>query len=211
MDHSFLAFLLVSIAVIVTPGQDTALTIRNTLASGPNGGLATALGVAMGQAVWALATSIGVVAILVASEAAFAAIKLAGAAYLIFLGLHSLHAALFAGGARTDHADRAAVAPLSPRKALVQGVLSNIGNPKMAIFFASLLPQFAPQDAAPFAAFMALGLVFCAMTFFWLTGYTLLVVKAGNVLRRPNIRRTLEGITGAALLALGLRIALSER
>jgi threonine/homoserine/homoserine lactone efflux protein len=88
------AFLAISVVVIVTPGQDTALTIRNTLAGGRTSGIMTALGVAAGQAVWALATAVGVVAFLVASEPLFAAVKLAGAGYIVFLGGQSLYAAI---------------------------------------------------------------------------------------------------------------------
>src|SRR5919204_249108 len=84
-----------------------------------------------------------------------------------------------------------------------QGVVSNLGNPKMAIFFTSLLPQFASS----FAALLALGLVFATMTLTWLTGYAIVVSKAGDVLRRSRIRRALDTVTGAVLVALGLRLA----
>jgi threonine/homoserine/homoserine lactone efflux protein len=93
MDGSFLTFLAVSIVVIVTPGPDTALTIRNTFRGGRAGGIGTALGASTGQLIWALATSVGLVAVLLASEPVFRAIRLAGAAYLIWLGLQSLRAA----------------------------------------------------------------------------------------------------------------------
>src|SRR5918992_2130675 len=99
-----LAFLGVAVVVIVTPGQDTALTVRNTLARGRRAGVRTAVGVVAGQAVWALAASAGVAALLVASEPAFVALKIAGAAYLILLGGQ----ALLAAARRTDPADRAA-------------------------------------------------------------------------------------------------------
>src|SRR5918998_3105428 len=131
-----LAFLGVAVLVIVTPGQDTALTVRNTLAGGRRAGVRTATGVVCGQAVWALAASAGVAALLVASEPAFLALKLAGAAYLIFLGGQALLAAV----RRQAHEPR--LPPGGNRHALRQGVLSNLGNPKMAVFFSSLLPQF---------------------------------------------------------------------
>ena len=211
MGH-LLAFLAVSLVVIVTPGPDTALTIRNTLGGGRRGGLGTALGVSTGQAVWTAATSAGVVALLLASAPAFAALRLAGAAYLVWLGIHALREALWpgrlAGRAGDDtHPARA----LSLRAAFRQGVLSNLGNPKMAVFFTSLLPQFAPDGGASFAALLALGLVFCLMTLVWLAGYALAVAKAGEMLARPGPRRVLEGLTGAALVALGLRLALERR
>src|SRR5258706_610564 len=93
LTDPLLAFLGISVLVIATPGPDTAITIRNTLLGGRTGGLATALGVATGQAIWALATSAGVVALLIASEPLFLAVKYAGAAYLVWLGWQSLRAA----------------------------------------------------------------------------------------------------------------------
>jgi threonine/homoserine/homoserine lactone efflux protein len=110
----------VSAIVICTPGQDTALTIRNTLGGGRGSGVATAGGVALGQAVWTVAASVGVVALLTASEPVFRALKLAGAAYLVYLGAQSLWAAIVRR--TSDHSVRASV-PLSPARALRQGVL----------------------------------------------------------------------------------------
>jgi threonine/homoserine/homoserine lactone efflux protein len=189
----FIAFLGVSLLVIVTPGQDTALTIRNTLLGGRRGGVRTAAGVAAGQATWTLAASAGVVAVLRASEPAFVAVRLVGAAYLVYLGLQTLlrrgHVELRVGG--------------SSRRALRQGLLSNLGNPKMAVFFTSLLPQFGSS----FATLVALGLVFCSLTFLWLSGYAWAVARAGDVLRRPRIRRALDRVTGVVLVAFGLRLA----
>jgi len=204
----FAAFLAVSLLVIVTPGPDTALTIRNTLLGGRRSGIFTALGVATGQAVWALATSAGVAALLVASEPVFAAVKLAGAAYLVLLGLQALRSALSPGTPRAEVG--ASTRALAPARALRQGLLSNLGNPKMAVFFTSLLPQFAHGEAT-FASLLLLGLVFCLLTLVWLTLYAAAVAKAGELLRRPRIRRTLEALTGAVLVALGLRLAAESR
>jgi threonine/homoserine/homoserine lactone efflux protein len=194
------AFLGVAVVVIVTPGQDTALTVRNTLAGGRRAGLRTATGVVCGQAVWALAASIGVAALLVASEPAFVALKFAGAAYLVFLGGQALLAAV-----------RRRPAPVEVRGKgggeLRQGLLSNLGNPKMAVFFSSLLPQFGDT----FGALLALGLVFCALTLTWLSAYALVIARAGDVLRRPRVRRTVDAVTGTALVALGLRLAATDR
>src|SRR5881397_3527985 len=159
-----LPFLGISVLVIVTPGQDTALTIRNTLLGGRASGVFTAVGVSAGQAVWTLATSLGIAALLVASEPAFLAVKLVGAAYLVFLGSQALVSAFRrrpAGGR-----ERGAGPRVAPRLALRQGFVSNLGNPKMAVFFTSLLPQFARSGS--FVTLMALGLVFCSMTLVWL-------------------------------------------
>jgi len=196
------AFLGVAAVVIVTPGQDTALTIRNTLAAGRRGGFGTAAGVALGQAVWTVAAAAGVAAVLGASEPAFLAVRVAGALYLVYLGLQTLVAAL---------RRRATPAAEHRRRhqrggAFRQGVLSNLGNPKMAVFFTSLLPQFAGS----FGAMLGLGLVFCSMTLIWLSAYALAVARAGDVLRRPRVRRIVDAVTGVALTLFGVRLAVER-
>jgi len=135
-------FLGVAALIIVTPGQDTALTIRNTLLGGRTGGMFTAIGVSMGQGTWTLVTSAGVGALLVASEPLFLALRLAGSAYLVFLGGRAIMAALRGVEPEATVIGRP-VRRLSALGALRQGVLSNLGNPKMLAFFTSLLPQFA--------------------------------------------------------------------
>jgi threonine/homoserine/homoserine lactone efflux protein len=207
---TLLAFLGISILVIVTPGPDTAVTIRNTLLGGRAAGLATAAGVATGQAIWAFATSAGIVALLVASEPLFLAVKYAGAAYLIWLGLLSLRAAFRPAGSHPAMA-RSPARSLKPRVAFGQGVLSDLGNPKMAAFFTSLLPQFVPAGDPSFAHLAALGLLFSAMTLLWLAGYALVIARIGHILRGGMFRRMLDGLTGAALVALGLRLATEQR
>lgn len=205
---SFLAFLSISVLVIVTPGPDTAITIRNTLLGGRVGGIFTALGIAAGQTIWALATSVGIVALLLASEPVFLATKYAGAVYLVYLGIQALRAAI----RPSEDAHPASGAPrptrqLTPFVAFRQGVISDLGNPKMAVFFASLLPQFVPAGSATVSALLSLGLVFAGMTFAWLTFYAIVIARLGDLLRRPAIRRGLEGVTGVVLIGLGLRVA----
>jgi threonine/homoserine/homoserine lactone efflux protein len=204
------AFLGISALVICTPGQDTALTIRNTLVGGRRGGLLTALGVSSGQAAWAVATSAGVAALIVASEPVFLALKLAGAAYLVYLGCQALWSAVV-GAHGHGSAIRARGGSRAGRRAYRQGVISNLGNPKMAVFFTSLLPQFAPTGCGAFAVLLALGFVFCLLTLVWLSLYAVVVARVGDVLRRSTVRRVLDAITGAVLVALGIRLAFERR
>jgi threonine/homoserine/homoserine lactone efflux protein len=196
-----LAFLGISLVVIVTPGQDTALTIRNTLVGGRGNGVRTAAGVASGQVVWALAASTGLAALLAASEPAFDALKFAGAAYLVVLGLHALSDAI------RGRAAHAAEERTQPRHGFRQGLISNLGNPKMAVFFTGLLPQFAPEHGPAFATMLALGVVFAALTLAWLTLYAFAVERARDALERSAVRRALDAATGTALIALGVRVA----
>jgi len=205
---AFPAFLAVAAVVIVTPGPDTALTIRNTLLGGRRPGISTGVGVAAGQLGWALATSAGLAGLLAASEPAFQALRLAGAAYLVLLGGQVLVGAL-RGRAAPDSFALAGESVRSPASlvAVRQGFVSNVTNPKMAVFFPSLLPQFAGSERASFPTLLLFGLVFSLMTLAWLTAYAIAVAKAGDFLRGTRIRRILEGFTGAVLIALGLRLA----
>lgn len=199
------AFLAVALAVIVTPGQDTALTIRNTVSGGRRGGIFTAVGVSSGQLLWTIATAVGVSALLVASQPAFVALKLLGSAYLVYLGAHALAGAVGRRGPAAALAGASGALPASA--AFRQGLVSNLGNPKSLAFFTSLLPQFGRS----FSSLLLLGLVFCAITSGWLTAYAVVVARVGDVLRRANVRRAIDGATGAVLVALGLRLATVHR
>jgi len=202
ISGSVLAFHGVAVVVIVTPGQDTALTIRNTLIGGRRAGLSTALGVGAGQCLWAVATSAGVGTIIVASEAASVTLKVLGSGFLVFLGVRAAVGAV-RSPAQEARPDAGACPQLPASSALRQGLLSNMLNPKMAAFFASLLPQFADS----FSTLLALGLGFSLMTMTWLSGYTLAVVKAAPILRKRRGRQAIEAVTGIVLIALGIRLA----
>jgi threonine/homoserine/homoserine lactone efflux protein len=208
----FIAFLGVAVLVIVTPGPDTAVTIRATLLGGRMGGVMTAFGVISGQACWTLAASAGIAALLVASEPAFLAVKFAGAAYLVYLGVQALLAAVGRGPAQESAPQRRPGHRLPPGRAYRQGLISDLGNPKMAAFFTSLLPQFGTTgDGSSFWLMLGLGLVFCALTWVWLAVYATAVAKMQDTLRRPRVRRTIEAVTGTVLVGLGVRVAAEGR
>jgi threonine/homoserine/homoserine lactone efflux protein len=207
--EALIAFVGVAALTIMTPGPDTALTVRNALIGGRRAGVATAAGVALGLSVWTAAASAGLAALLVASEPAFVAVKLAGAAYLVLLGAQTLvHA--WRGRPVEGDGEREA-ARLRPGVALRQGLLNDLGNPKIAVFFTTLLPQFAPAHGPAFATLLAFGLLFCAMTFAWLCVYSAVVARAGRALRGPRVRRALDAVMGAALVAVGVRVAVERR
>lgn len=190
-----IAFFLVAAVVICTPGPDTALTIRNTLLGGRGNGLRTAQGVAFGQALWTLAASAGVAALVSASQPVFVALRVVGAAYLVWLGLQAVAAAV--RGRRREHQPRGSAAGFR------QGLLSNLANPKMVVFFTSLLPQFGTG----FGELLTLGLVFAALTLLWLSGVALAVARTSRFLIRGRIRRTFDALSGLALAALGIRLS----
>jgi threonine/homoserine/homoserine lactone efflux protein len=202
------AFVPIAAVVICTPGPDTALTVRNALAGGRAAGIYTAAGVAIGQCAWTVAAGLGLAGVLRASEPAFLAIKIAGAAYLILLGIQSLRAARARHGAADTHAGTSQARPGRVR-ALRQGLLNDLGNPKMAGFFIGLLPQFAGRGSL--AGFLGFGFLFCLLTFGWLSAYSLVVSRARNLLGRPHVRRSLDALTGSVLIGLGIRLAAEQR
>ena len=194
MSH-LAAFIGISAVVIVVPGPDTALTVRNTLFGGRARGLATSLGVATGLVVWTLTASAGVAAVVTASQPVFDVVRIAGAAYIVWLGLATLRG------------HRGTAAPPRPGSGYRQGLLSNLGNPKIVVFFTSLLPQFA----SGFVALAALGIVFCGMTLAWLAAYAVVVARARGVIMRPRVQRVLDTLTGITLVAFGARLAVEQR
>jgi len=203
------AFVALAAVVIMTPGPDTALTIRNTISGGRRAGLGTAVGVSSGLAIWTLAAAAGVAALLVASEPAFLALKYAGAAYLIFLGLQTLVGAV--AGRAHDATPLFRRSPLTPIAALRQGLINDLANPKIAVFFSSLMPQFAPAHGSAFPTLLGLGLVFCGMTFLWLCFYAAAIDRLSALLRRTSIRRAIDAVMGTVLVVLGGRLALERR
>ena len=190
-----IAFLTVSILLIVAPGPDFALTVRNAVARGRRAGAATAAGVTCGLVVWAVAAAAGVAALLVASHPAFVALRVAGATYLVLLGLQALRNAL--RGSEPAQVGRRGRSPYA------QGFVSNLANPKIAIFFTSLLPQFGTS----FAALLGHGLLFGMLTLVWLIAVALI----GSVLRIPPVRRSLEAVCGVVLIGFGGLLATSRR
>ena len=209
MSHDFPAFLALAAVVIVTPGPDTALTIRNTIAGGRRAGVFTAAGVVAGQLVWTLACVVGVTALLVASAPVFAALRWVGAGYLVFLGVKTLIAA-FRSGAPVAVPGTAA-AGLAPGVAARQGLLSAVSNPKLAVFFVSLFPQFVTPGPGAAGGMLLLGACFGAMTLVWLSAYAFAIAKSSDWLARTGVRRALQAVTGTVLVAFGVKLAVEHR
>jgi threonine/homoserine/homoserine lactone efflux protein len=205
----FEAFVVISLLLAIAPGPDTALATRNALVGGRHAALFTVLGVATGLLVWTVAASVGIAALIQASEPAFLALKVIGSLYLMYLGIQALRAAFSRSGPRDlphEIAHR-----IRPRVAFRQGLLCNLGNPKVAIFFTSFLPQFAAGDHPSFLSLLLLALTFCAIGLSWLTIYSLGIARAGDFLRRPRVRRVIEGLTGTVLIGFGIRLAFERR
>lgn len=208
LDGGFLAFLAAAAVIVVVPGPDMALVLRNGLRGGRRPALATALGVNAGLVVWALAAALGIAALLQASATAFTLLKLAGAVYLAYLGLR-----LLLGSFRRHRpAGRGADLPaVTAATALRQGLLTNLLNPKVAVVYTTLIPQFVEPGPGAAARTVVLAATFVAMGLAWLTAYALCVGAVGGVLARPRVRAWVERATGAVLVALGIRLAFVRR
>jgi threonine/homoserine/homoserine lactone efflux protein len=200
MHSQLLPFVGTAILIALTPGADTAIVVRNALVAGAAPARRTAMGTASGLMVWGAASACGVAAVLNASAEAYTTVKLAGAAYLIWLGIQAIRHA----GAHEPTDGTSAGSPFR------QGLLCNLLNPKAGVFFTALLPQFvSPQDPA-LAVSLLLTAIAAATSLMWLTVYATLVPRAGDVLRRQPVRRAIDRVTGTVLIGLGVRLALSR-
>jgi len=200
----------VAALLTISPGPDMALMLRNALRGGSRVVVPTAIGTCSGLLVWGAGSSLGIAALLATSAELYTVLRVAGAAYLVFLGAGALRAALT--GRHADAAATAAAAePLGRAAALRNGLLANLLNPKIGVFYATLLPQFIPPGAPPLATSVLLAGIHAAMNLVWLSAYGLLLARAGDAVRRGRLRRVLEGVTGTVLVGLGLRVALESR
>ena len=185
----------------VTPGADMALVARSALGTGRRHAVWTTAGIASGLMVWGAASAIGVAALLAASAGAYDALRLAGGAYLVWLGL------------RTLLATRQAGAPPAPpragrgRGAYATGLVSNLANPKIVVFYSTVLPSFVPAGASVLAWSLLLAAIHAGMGLAWLSAYAWALHRARVVLERPRVRRALDAATGTVLVALGVRLA----
>lgn len=190
-------FALASLVLIAIPGPDQALIVRNALAGGRAAGLRTMLGGASGLLLHSTAAVLGLSALLAASATAYTSLKVAGVAYLLYLGMRMLREA----GAEAPQDARRGSRPYS------QGLLSNAMNPKCALFFLTFLPQFLPAHGARLPMALALAAVFEAIYLAWFTGLVALVDRVGDLLRRPRPRAWMDRISGSALVGFAARLA----
>jgi threonine/homoserine/homoserine lactone efflux protein len=208
VDARFAAFVGVAALLIVIPGPDMALVTRNALAGGRRAGTFTAVGVGLGSLGWAVAAALGVAGLLDRSAVAFHALKFAGATYLVLLGVRA-----WAGGrgSATNGPDLPGRDRRSSAgRALRQGALGNLLNPKAGVIFLSIFPQFvAPGD--PAGRLLAMLIAFEVMIVGWLVGYGALVSRIGRSRIGGTARRAIERVTGVVLIGLGLRLAAERR
>jgi threonine/homoserine/homoserine lactone efflux protein len=195
------AFLVLALLTVV-PGPDVAVVTRVGLSSGRRAAAVTAFGVAAGCLAWGVLTTAGLAAVLAASAELYTAVKLVGAAYLVFLGLQALWRTRRGSGPGAVD-----VAPGRDGRPLVTGLLTNLLNPKIAVFYTGLLPQLVPAGAPVEATMLGLVVVHALLTVAWLNAYAALLHAARDTLTRPRVRRAVERITGGVLIGFGVRVA----
>lgn len=198
----------VLLLAVMSPGPDFVIVLRSVLTSGRRAGMACAAGIGSGALVWAVVTSIGVAGLLAASAVAFTVVKLLGAAYLVLLGIQALLAARRGGYEQADE-PQAEQVRRSTFVAYRQGLLTNLFNPKVAVFFLALWPQFLPPDATV-ADTAILAAVAGVVPVIWFSVLSNVVTALRRFLTASRVRRTIDAVMGTLLVGIGVRIAISQ-
>jgi RhtB (resistance to homoserine/threonine) family protein len=205
--HHYWLFIATAIVLILTPGQDTFFILGRSLAGGRSAGVAAALGVSAGTVVHTILAALGLSALLATSPYAFMAVKFAGAAYLLYIGVKALMT-------RSAQAPGAHAATNGGRwPAFRQGIITNLLNPKVALFFLALMPQFiGAGSTSKVAAFLVLGFTFVTLGVIWCCVLAIAAAKLrGTFLRRPSIATWLNRVAGAMFIGLGIKLATARQ
>ncbi|MGG3564394.1 LysE family translocator [Neobacillus rhizosphaerae] len=205
MNSLYLAFIATSLLLILSPGIDTALVTRNTLTYSSKGGFFTAVGIASGVLVHTLATGLGLSIIIMQSTKLYFFIKLICSFYLIYLGITTLIK-------RSSKAKSIVLVDGDGQKRGLlplfgQGILTNVLNPKVAMFFLTFLPQFVQETGHFFQHALLLGCTYSALTLLWFIVYIHVMNRLKEWMTRPRVLLVMEGITGLVLLGLGINLA----
>ena len=204
IDPRLLAFIGVAALLTILPGADMALVMRNVLALGRSRTMLTIAGIACGCMIHATASALGMSAVLATSATAFTIMKTAGAAYLMWIGIQSFR--------RRERGTAGDVRVRTRMSApFMQGFLTNLLNPKVAIFYLTFLPQFIAPGEPVLRRSLVLAGVHITMGVIWLTAYAWFIDRLGTVLTRPRVKAWLERVTGGLLIALGARLAWERR
>lgn len=201
-----LSFLTVSVVIVLVPGVDMALVTQQVLVRGRRAGLLAVAGVVTGSGVQATAATFGLSALLAASEPAFAAVRIAGAVYLLWLGAQTLWRTRRPMPELPDAGAHPTAAP-SGWRSFRSGLLTNLLNPKIIVFYVTFLPQFVAAGPGAAGRTALLAALFLAVASTWLVTYVALVHRLRRLLDRGAVRRRVEQVTGTVLVGLGVRLA----
>jgi RhtB (resistance to homoserine/threonine) family protein len=207
MPHHLLVYIGVVVAIALLPGPDTAVVTKNALMHGREAALGSAIGVNIGLSVWTLATALGVAAVLRSSATVYDALKLVGAVYLIWIGGRALWDSR---RAKDGTQATASTRTIDGRGGFRQGVISNLANPKVGIFFTSLLPQFVSSGHPALPQMLLLGAIFVTFNVIWMCSYALAAVRLSDLLSRARVKAALDRFTGLVLVGVGIRLAIER-
>jgi threonine/homoserine/homoserine lactone efflux protein len=205
------AFVVAVFLISASPGPAMALILRRAALRGFRGAVPTVLGLEAGLYIWALLAAAGFAALVAASELAYLVLRVAGAAFLIYLGVRAWRAAWLQRRSAAEDPEPVAVSPVRGWAAFGEGVLVMLANPKAAVFMIAFYPQFVPADQPLLATTALLALLQVAVEIVFYLGLAAVVGRAGAWFRRPAIRRRLDAVSGTVLIALGLRMAVESR
>jgi RhtB (resistance to homoserine/threonine) family protein len=208
-EHGMATYLVAITLLTLTPGADTALVIRNTTRGGFRDGALSSLGICAGLLVHAAVSAVGVSVILLQSAWAFQGLKLAGAVYLVWLGLVSLKSAIRGGGPAAVPSDQSGIRAAA-RRSLLEGFLSNILNPKAVVFYMAFLPQFIDPARSAFGQSLFLAGLHFAIAMVWQCFLASVVDRARVWIARRGVRRLMDSATGAVMMGFGVKLALSQ-
>ncbi|HWD70729.1 MAG TPA: LysE family translocator, partial [Solirubrobacteraceae bacterium] len=203
-----LVYVGIVVAIVLLPGPDTAIVTKNALIHGREAALGSAIGSNVGVSIWTLATALGLAAILKSSATVYEALKLIGALYLVWIGVRTLWDSRRAGGGRDGAA--AARRVLDARGGFRQGLLTDLANPKVGIFFTSLLPQFVSPHGAALPQMLILGAIYIAFSLVWMCGYALAAVRLSHLLNRARVKAGIDRFSGLVLVGVGIRLAIER-
>lgn len=200
-------FLIACVLLIILPGPDTAIVTKNTVVGGRGVGVQTMLGSCLGLLIHTVAAVAGLSAIIVQSAVAFTILKYVGAAYLCYLGVRTLM------NMRTNKAqvDEGKLVEAKGNSYFKQGFITNVTNPKVAVFFLTFLPQFLAPGSEPFWSFLLMGVMYTVLTFIWFLCYVFLLDLIRNFMKRPATQAVIEGLTGIVLIGFGIKLALDKQ
>ena len=210
MTNPLWTYLIAISLLTITPGVDTVLVIRNTTRGGWRDGALSSLGICSGLFVHALVSAVGISVILLQSAWAFRALKLAGAAYLVWLGIVSLRHAACRHEVGELSGLRSARVDFDPRRSLREGLLSNVLNPKAVVFYMAFLPQFIDPGGSPVSQSLFLAGLHFVIAMVWQCLLASVVDQARRWLQSSRVRRTMDGITGSIMVVFGVKLASSS-
>lgn len=204
--HDLGVFVGVAVVVTATPGPATATVVRSALRGGRRAAFLTTLGNSAGVLFWGAASALGVSALVAASEAAFVVLKVTGAVVLVWLGVQS-----FRRPRPAREGERRGAARGSSRRAFRDGLVTALANPKLAVFFVALFPQFLERGHSTLGAGLAMAATIVSLDLVWFSLLALAVTRLRRALAEGPWQRRLERLTGSVMAALGLRLALESR